>query len=91
MNLRSRLLRVALVLFAPMALHAATAEIKVKGMICSSCEQKVEQAVRLLNGVSRVKANHRSTKVEVTFDEHQVSRTEIVSTINALPDGFSAS
>lgn len=44
--------------------------IAVTGMSCNGCEQNVESALRNLEGVSRVEADHEGETVEVVADEN---------------------
>lgn len=43
--------------------------ISVSGMSCTGCEQTVETALRNLNGVSRVDADHEADTVDVVIEE----------------------
>ena len=43
--------------------------IAVSGMSCTGCEQNVEQALKNLEGVSRVEADHQGETVEVVVDD----------------------
>lgn len=56
--------------------------ITVKGMTCSGCEFNVEKAVKKLNGIIKVKANHKKEKAHVSFNEGQVKIDEIMQVIN---------
>ncbi|WP_276271978.1 heavy-metal-associated domain-containing protein [Haloarcula litorea] len=40
----------------------------VTGMSCTGCEEKVEDALRAIDGVSRVEADHETDSVEVTAE-----------------------
>jgi copper chaperone CopZ len=56
--------------------------ITVKGMTCSGCEFNVEKAVKKLNGIIKVKANHKKGKAHVLFKEGQVTIDEVMQAIN---------
>ena len=44
--------------------------IPVSGMSCDGCEQNVENALRKLDGVARVAADHEADTVEVVVDDN---------------------
>lgn len=46
-----------------------TLELDVEGMSCTGCEQTVTNAVKQIEGVHRVEADHESGSVEVTAEE----------------------
>ena len=41
--------------------------IKVEGMMCSGCENRVQNALKEIEGVDTVVANHEEGTVKVTF------------------------
>lgn len=43
--------------------------ISVTGMSCNGCEQNVENALRTLDGVRRVEADHEADTVDVVVDD----------------------
>ena len=43
--------------------------IPVSGMSCNGCEQNIENALRKLDGVTRVAADHEADTVEVVADD----------------------
>lgn len=43
--------------------------IAVSGMSCNGCEQNVESALRNLDGVNRVKADHEGGTVDVVVED----------------------
>lgn len=43
--------------------------IATQGMSCTGCESRIEQALGRLEGVRRVKADQRASRVEVAFDQ----------------------
>jgi sulfite exporter TauE/SafE/copper chaperone CopZ len=59
----------------------ATARIIVDGMSCSSCEQRIEKAVRALDGVSQVSASASLSEVMVYYDAALVTRDAICGAI----------
>lgn len=42
-------------------------EITVTGMHCGGCEKRVQNAISELKEVKEVKANHETSKVNITF------------------------
>ena len=61
----------------------ATARFIVGGMSCSSCEQRIEKAVRALEGVSQVSASASLSEVMVYFDADLVTRERVIEGIGA--------
>lgn len=43
--------------------------INVKGMVCNGCENRVKNALRNINGVENVVADHNTGKVTITSNE----------------------
>lgn len=43
--------------------------IKVSGMVCVGCENRIQNAIKLLAGVSNVVANHDDGSVKVMASE----------------------
>ena len=43
--------------------------IAVTGMSCNGCEQNVENALKTVEGVTRVEADHEGNSVEIVVDE----------------------
>jgi copper chaperone CopZ len=42
--------------------------LRVKGIHCEGCEQRIEKALTRLDGVRSCRADHRSGEVEVVFE-----------------------
>jgi len=55
--------------------------IKVKGMHCVSCENKVKDAVLNVKGVKNAKVDYASEKATIEFDEE---KTDIKNIMNAI-------
>lgn len=55
--------------------------VQIDGMSCGGCEDAVENAVRTLEGVHRVDANHEAGTLEVAT-EVNVRNDDIESTIH---------
>lgn len=58
-------------------------EISVGGMACGHCEIAVQDAVRRLPGIKKVKASKRKKIAAVEFDPALVSLADIKNAINA--------
>ena len=43
--------------------------IAITGMSCNGCEQNVENALKTVEGVTRVDADHEGDSVEIVVDE----------------------
>lgn len=63
-------------------MNMQTVTLNVQGMSCGHCVKAVEGSVGELAGVSEVKVNLADAKVEVAFDESQVSLEQIKETID---------
>jgi sulfite exporter TauE/SafE/copper chaperone CopZ len=55
----------------------------VDGMSCTSCEQRIEKAVRALEGVSQVNASASLSEVMVYYDAELVTRDAIFAAIRS--------
>ena len=58
-------------------------EIKVNGMMCSGCENRVQNALKQIDGIEDVKANHIEGNVKVTARE-EVDENTIKETIEDI-------
>ncbi|HWS29290.1 MAG TPA: copper ion binding protein [Clostridia bacterium] len=56
--------------------------IPVKGMVCGHCEVAVQEAVRKLPGIKKVKANKRKKETAVEYDPSAVTVEQIKKAIN---------
>jgi copper chaperone len=54
--------------------------VNATGMSCPGCEQNVESALRNLEGVNRVEADHEGETVEVVVED-DVSRDDVAAAI----------
>lgn len=50
-------------------------------MACENCEERVEHALKSLEGVGRVRANARNQRVEVLFDTNKLDGDAIAARI----------
>lgn len=62
------------------------ATVKLETLTCPSCLQKIDNAVKRLNGVDddSVKVMFNSSKVKTNFDSDQISLEEIEKAIEDL-------
>lgn len=54
---------------------AGSVRLSVSGMTCPTCEGSLQRALALVPGVRLVRADHRSSRVEVEFDFPQAEAT----------------
>lgn len=57
--------------------------LRVEGMSCGHCEIAIQDAVRKLPGIKKVKASKRKKEVTAEFDAGVASSGEIIDAINA--------
>jgi copper chaperone len=62
------------------------AAIQLETLTCPSCVQKVENAVKSLDGVNKesVRVLFNASKVKFSYDENKVSVREVENAITAL-------
>lgn len=48
-------------------------ELRVDGMTCTGCEQRIQRALARVDGVVRSAADHRAARVKVVFDSARTS------------------
>ena len=58
-------------------------KLNVGGMSCSHCEIAVQDAVRKLPGIKKVKASRRKKEVSVDYDASLVALESIINAINS--------
>lgn len=63
--------------------QAETVALKVDGMSCTACSDKVAKKLAALKGVSEQKVCHKAKQATVTFDPEKVSTKDILAAINA--------
>lgn len=56
-------------------------EVRVNGMSCGACEQRIQRALAQVDGVVRSAADHRAAKVEVVFDPTRTSACAVQARI----------
>lgn len=57
--------------------------LKVNGMMCGGCENRVKNAVQNIDGVESVKADYNTGKVVVTTNK-EVSENIIIETLEDI-------
>lgn len=57
--------------------------IKVKGMMCEGCENRIQNALKTIEGIEEVKANHESGIVKVIAKE-EVNETTMKEKIEDI-------
>lgn len=63
--------------------QAETVALKVDGMSCAACSDKVAKKLAALKGVSDQKVSHEAKQAVVTFDPEKVSTKDILAAIDA--------
>ncbi len=57
--------------------------LNVKGMVCNGCENRVKNALKNIDGVEEVLANHETGVVKVTSNE-DVSKEKLEETVEDI-------
>lgn len=52
-------------------------ELRVSGMTCRACEQRIERALSKIEGVVQSGADHRGAQVRVMFDPAHTSEQAV--------------
>lgn len=60
------------------------AELRVKGMSCAACEQRIQRALAQVEGVVHSAADHRAAQVRVMFDPARTSETDVRSCVERV-------
>lgn len=60
------------------------ADIQLETLTCPSCLQKIENAVKNLEGIETVKVLFNASKAKVTHDENIVTKEDIKNAIEAV-------
>lgn len=58
--------------------------LQIEGMTCTSCELRIENALKKLDGVAEVKAVFSSSNVYIAYDANIVGLEQIIETIEKL-------
>lgn len=54
---------------------------QVEGMHCTGCEQRLGTALRRLEGVSEVSADHRTGELIIRFDPESTDRERLIERV----------
>lgn len=55
--------------------------LTISDMVCTSCENRIEKEIKKLNGVKSVKADYKTSKVYIKFDDFNSSTYKITDAI----------
>ncbi len=58
-------------------------DLKVNGMVCSGCENRVKNALMNIEGVTKVNANHKKCLVTITAKD-EIDKNNIEKVIENL-------
>ncbi len=58
--------------------------LKVEGMSCEGCENKIERKLEQAKGVLEVKADHKAQKVDIRYDLAETDLEKIMEEIKRL-------
>lgn len=61
-----------------------TIEMKVKGMTCTGCEERIQGAIGELEGVEAVAADHHAGTVSVALEPENTATDEVRAAIDGL-------
>ncbi|MFI8688252.1 heavy metal translocating P-type ATPase [Rossellomorea sp. NPDC077527] len=56
--------------------------VSIEGMTCASCSQAVEKATKKLDGVQQASVNLATEKLNITYDENELSLEEIKKAVD---------
>ncbi len=59
-----------------------TITLEIEGMTCAACDSHVTHAAQEIDGVIKVKADHKTGVAEVKFDKTKTSKEAIIYTID---------
>ncbi len=58
--------------------------LRIKGMTCGNCEDRIEIQLKKLEGIVKVKANYSTSEVAITYDASSVQLDAIIRTIERI-------
>lgn len=56
--------------------------VKIKGMMCTSCENKVEQALKKVDGVKSVEADYKTGEAKIVFASDKINLKKVNDAIS---------
>lgn len=63
--------------------------VKIKGMVCESCEEKISETLMKIKGVEKVRVSHQTGEAEITLGKNsKVSVDQIKKAVKEA--GFQA-
>lgn len=65
-------------------------QLRVSGMSCTGCEQRIEKALGRVEGVVRSSADHQAGQVRVVFDPARTSEQSVRACIEQAGYGVSS-
>lgn len=57
------------------------AQFKITGMVCASCAQTIEQAVRKLPGIDEANVNLASERMQIEFENQAVTPSQVIQAV----------
>jgi copper chaperone CopZ len=60
-----------------------TLTLQVEGMTCTGCEATIENKIKGLQGVSKVKADHKKGLTQIEFDSSKVEKPAFIDAIKS--------
>lgn len=67
-----------------MAKHLSHLKLNIMGMVCTGCETIIENKLKKLEGVTRVKADYIKKNVVISYDSELLGTQEIIGVIERL-------
>ncbi len=56
-------------------------KLNVEGMHCPSCEILISDELKELDGITKVKIDHKSGLADIEFDDSKINKEKIIETI----------
>lgn len=61
-----------------------TEKLRIEGMTCINCENRIAQVLRSVDGISRVSVSYERGEAEITYDNERITHDKIVAIIEVL-------
>lgn len=58
--------------------------LKIEGMTCTNCEQRIERMLRKTKGIIDAKVSYTSETVEYTYDTNRLSQSDVIKRIEDM-------
>ena len=62
----------------------ANISLQIDGMTCVSCENRIENTLRKINGIESVKASYTDARASITYDANVIDQNSIENIIESL-------